>query len=102
MGKFKEGDLYCTVTVGGKKFEIYYGYYEEYERKSLYNDPVPVYPDLFDNPEYGDDGTPIVTEMQVACEHYSGRKSDDRCGLCQHFKKAENLFGLCECESRKK
>ena len=102
MAANKEGDLYGVLTIFGKKFEIYYGYYEEYERNSPYNEPVPVYPDLAKNPEYCDDGYPIVTEMQVVCENYFGKDGEDRCGRCRHFKKAEKLFGKCKCEKRKK
>lgn len=101
MQKAKEGDLYGVVNVYGKTFEIYYGYYEEYERNSKYNDPVPIYPDLIKDPQYDEGGHPIVTEMQVVCEHYDGADRDDSCGRCRHFQKGERLFGLCGCESRK-
>ncbi len=101
MEKAKEGDLYGSFDVYGKSFDIYYGYYEDFERSSKYNDPVPIYPDLAANPEYNSEGYPIVTQMQVVCECYSGRGENDRCGLCRHFEKGEQLFGLCRCESRK-
>lgn len=102
MQNAKEGDLYGIVKVYGKTFEIYYGYYEEYERQSKYNDPVPIYPDLIKDPQYDGQGHPIVTEMQVACSHYLGSKSEDSCGRCQHFQKGERLFGLCRCEQMRK
>ena len=70
MQRAKEGDLYGIFQVFGKTFEIYYGYYEEYERSSPYNDPVPIYPDLLKSPQYDENGSPIVTEMQLSCEHY--------------------------------
>ena len=92
----KEGELYEAVSVFGKTFEIYYGYYEDFERNSIYNDPVPIYPDLIKNPEYGTDGRRIVTEMQIACEDYSGSADDDSCAKCVHFTKGEKLFGLCD------
>ena len=101
MHKAKEGDLYGVVRVFGKTFEIYYGYYEEYDRQSRYNDPVPIYPDLIKNPQYDAKGRPIVTEMQIACEHYRGHEQEDSCGRCLHFQKGERLFGLCRCEQRK-
>ena len=91
----KEGDIFEVVKIYGKTFEIYYGYYEEFERESFYGEPVPVYPDLKTNPEYDSDGTPIVTEMQIACERYSGSSNEDSCGKCTHFKKGDKLFGLC-------
>ncbi|MBE6697948.1 MAG: hypothetical protein E7581_05440 [Ruminococcaceae bacterium] len=102
MNKAREGDLYGIVNVYGKIFEIRYGYYEDYERNSKYNDPVPVYPDLYKSPEYSNEGYPIVTQMQVVCEHYSGNLTEGRCGLCPHFQKGERLFGLCKCSKRQK
>ena len=102
MQKNKEGDLYGKITVYGKTFEIYYGYYEEFERNSIYNDPVPIYPNFKENPEYTDEGYPVVTEMQAACEHYSGSDHEDSCGQCKSFKKGDRLFGLCESAKRRK
>ena len=98
----KEGDLYGRIDAFGKVFEIYYGYYEEFERDSKYNDPVPVYPDLAAKPEYSGEGFPIVTQMQVACESYKGKNGEDQCGMCEHFQKGDKLFGLCRCEARRK
>ena len=83
------------VSVYGKSFEIYYGYYAEFERNSIYNEPVPIYPDLKADPKYDNDGNRIVTEMQVACERYSGSPHEDSCGVCVHFKKGKKLFGIC-------
>ena len=100
MNKASEGDLYGIVNVCDKVFEIRYGYYEDYERNSKYNEPVPVYPDLYKNPEYSNDGYPIVTQMQQVCEMYHGSRSDGRCGLCPYFQKEERLFGLCKCSAR--
>lgn len=102
MDKKKEGDLYGAVDVYGKRFVIYYGYYEEFERNSIYNNPVPIYPDLAKDPEYDSEGCPIVTQMQVACESYKGKNGEDQCGMCEHFQKGDNLFGLCRCEARRK
>ena len=102
MQKPREGDLYGVVSVYGKTFEIYYGYYEEFERQSKYNDPVPIYPNLIQGPQYDGGGRRIVTEMQVACSHYRGSEAEDRCGRCQHFQKGEWLFGLCRCEQMRK
>lgn len=102
MNKAREGDLYGIVDVCGKVFEIRYGYYEDYERNSKYNDPVPVYPDLYKSPAYSKEGFPIVTQMQQVCEMYHGNSADGRCGLCPHFHKEARLFGLCKCSSRRK
>ena len=35
----KERDLYKVITIYGKTFELYYGYYEEKDRYSKYNEP---------------------------------------------------------------
>jgi hypothetical protein len=102
MAKHKEGDLYATIDVYRKRFVIYYGYYEDFERNSIYNDPVPIYPDLAKNPEYDSEGHPIVTQMQVACDHYKGKADDGQCGLCTHFEKGKMLFGLCKCPKLKR
>ena len=102
MDKKKEGDLYGAVDIYGKRFVIYYGYYEEFERNSIYNDPVPIYPDLAKDPEYDSEGCPIVTQMQAACRYYSGSEEDDRCGACAHFENGKMLFGLCKCHELKK
>ena len=96
----REGDLYKTVTVAGKTFELYYGYYEEFERE--YNDPMPLYPDLVQKPEYTCEGHPIVTGMQDICTHYCGSDSGDSCSSCLHFQNCEELFGICTCLKRRK
>lgn len=96
----REGDLYKKITVAGKTFELYYGYYEEFERE--YNEPMPLYPDFLRQPHYTDDGEPIVTGMQDACAYYIGKESGDSCASCRHFKSCEELFGICYCPSNKK
>ncbi len=100
--KHLEGDLFRTVEVHGKIFNIYYGYYEESDRHSRYNDPVPVYPDLDRNPQHDGEGHRIVTRMQVACPYYSGKSSEDSCEHCPYFKHGGDLFGICLCEHNKK
>ena len=102
MHRKKEGELYKLVEIFGKAFEIYYGYYADYEKASEWGEPGPIYPDLKENPEYSATGYPIVTEMQIACENYSGRESEDSCGHCRLFEKGEELFGLCKCERLRK
>ena len=103
MVKPKEGDLFARACVFGRTVEIYYGSYEDFERNSIYNDPVPIYPDLKLCPVFTDGGERIVTEMQLACEKYSGRPDEDRCGRCSNFRRGELLFGLCTaCENNEK
>lgn len=92
----KEGDLYKRITVGGRIFELYYGYYEEFER--THGDPMPIYPDLLADPAYTDSGAPIVTEMQDMCEDGTLRVRDLQdmcCGNCTYFSSSDDLFGVC-------
>ncbi|MBE6712702.1 MAG: hypothetical protein E7580_04170 [Ruminococcaceae bacterium] len=99
----KEGDLYKEVTIGGKTFRLFYGYYEEFEREGQYNDPMPIYPDLQEEPIFTDDGEPIITAIQDVCEHYSGKPNaiGDGCIDCLFFEQCEELFGICKNKSRK-
>lgn len=102
MNKIRDGDLYKVVTVYGKTFELYYGYYDEREREARYNEPIPIYPSFYDTPVYTLDGLPFATEMQDTCEHYVGRDDGDSCLFCQHFIRGEEMIGVCDCTDRKK
>lgn len=101
----KEGDLYKVVTTFGKTFELRYGYYEECDRQSSLCEPIVIYPDFTKGPVYTDEGTPFVTMMQDACENYEGstkRTVDTSCAECNCFKRGEEYFGICLCESNRK
>ncbi len=99
----KEGDLYKEVNIGEKKFKIFYGYYEDFERESPFNDPMPIYPDFIKEPHYTAEGKPIVTAMQNVCEFYSGKNDEDcSCSDCVFFQTSEELFGLCSCPQNKR
>ena len=99
----KEGDLYKVITAHGKTFEIRYGYYEEIDRYSKYNDPIEIYPNFRKDPVYTDDGTPFATAMQDICKHFSGVKDEDStCYHCSYYKKCEELLGICICPKNKK
>lgn len=99
----KEGQLYKVLTAHGKEFPLYYGYYEEKDRYSKYNDPVEIYPNFIACPVYTDDGIPFVTAMQDICKHFSGKKGEDStCYHCSHYKKCEELLGVCQCTARRK
>lgn len=100
--KIKDGDLYCVLNVSGKRFEIHYGYYEEKDRLGKYNDPIPIYPDFIKNPEYDSHGQPFVTEMQDVCPHFKGKVLVDICCGCEHFKKGDDLIGICTCDKNRK
>lgn len=102
MNKIRDGDLYKIVNVYGRIFELYYGYYDEIERKSPYTDPIPIYPSFIDEPVYTADGYPFATEMQDICSHFLGKEGEDSCFACHHFKKGDELIGICKCEQRLK
>ena len=100
IGAIREGDLYKVLTVEGKRFEIYYGYYDERERYSKYCDPIPIYPDFLKDPEFTEGGSPYVTGMQDTCEYYIGRDQSG-CHGCKYFKSYDDLIGICSCEKRR-
>ena len=97
----KEGELYKEVSVGGNKFKLYYGYYEELDKDSVFNEPIPIYPDLSRESVFTHDGFRIVTAMQDVCGNYNG-KGGDSCDMCLYFEKSAELFGICRCYGNKK
>lgn len=104
-GPPKEGDLYRIVTVFGKAFPLYYGYYEECDRQNPLCEPVLLYPDFRKEPQYTEEGEPFVTEIQDACVHYRGaekRTENSTCVDCGYFRKGEEWIGLCQCEQNRK
>lgn len=99
----KEGDLYRTFSIHGKPFTLYYGFYDEKDREFYRNEPMPIYPDLREYPQYTDDGIPIVTRMQIACRYYKGDLgADNGCFTCKHFEHCEEFFGVCRCHANQK
>ena len=94
----REGELYKTVELYGKRFSLYYGYYEECDRKNPLCEPIPIYPDFLKSPAYTDSGEPFVTAMQDICNGYSGKRqsTDTTCADCEYFKKGEEWFGICQ------
>lgn len=94
-----EGDLYKIVNLGGRTFELRFGYYEEYERESI--SPVPIYPDFIRTPVYSDDGRPFVTQMQELCEYGESRFDDGCCVDCEYFRHGEELIGFCQRAERR-
>ena len=92
----REGDLYKEVTVSGRTFRLLYGYYENFERESPFNEPMPIYPDFIKEPQFTEEGIPIVTAMQNICAFYSEKNDEDSsCADCDFFQSGEELFGLC-------
>ena len=104
----KEGDLYKVITAHGKSFEIRYGYYEEMDRYSKFNEPMEIYPNFIENPAYTDKGVPFATAMQKICEHFKLGKNrtddgeDNLCFNCGYYEKCEELLGICKCRPRQK
>lgn len=91
----KEGDLYKRIVIDDITFEIRYGYYEEMDRYGKYNDPIPIYPNFVENPEYNKEGFPFVTAMQNICPHFEGTDKDLGCYGCKHYLSGEDLIGIC-------
>lgn len=99
----REGDLYKEVTVSDKTFRLVYGYYENFERDIPFNEPMPIYPNLIEEPHYTPEGLSIVTAMQNVCKFYKGKKDEDSsCSDCGFFQISEDLFGLCNCPQNKR
>lgn len=98
----KEGDLYKVVELGGKRFELRYGYYEDCDRNDSKAEPIPIYPDLKKQPLYTDDGYLIVTLMQDVCDCYEGESGDDAdCSQCKQCIHCEELFGICKSDEKR-
>ena len=100
----KEGELFKELSVFGKSFKIYYGYYEDFEREGRYNEPMPIYPDLTKERISTDDGNLIVTAIQEVCDSFSGKKDADVDGCidCQFYAHCDDLFGVCLHPNQKK
>ena len=102
MTRIKEGDLYKTITISNHTFDIRYGYYEEADRYSKFSELIPIFPDLINNPLYTAEKYLIATQMQDGCEHFDGDKNFVICFNCTHYKKMDDLMGVCLCTSNKK
>ena len=99
----KEGDLYKIVSAGGHTFELYYGYYEEYERRG--GEPVIIYPDLKTNPLYSADGYMVVTAVQDTCPHFAPRgevDEDSICSDCMYYRGSKTHIDICTCQRNRK
>lgn len=93
----EEGTLYRIIDLHGCSFPIYYGYYDELDRKNPTVDPMPVYPDFVANPHFSADGYRFVTKMQDACSHYRGEATAEKeCADCVYYCHGEDLLGMCK------
>lgn len=96
-----EGELYKIYHIDGHIFEIFYGYYEEEERKQV--EPLPIFPDFLKQPAYTSKGQPIVTRIQLPCKYYKPPNkefAEDWCGDCTYFEDAEQEIARCTCEKK--
>ena len=100
--KRREGELYREIELHGKRFNIYYGYYDDKERKNPYNEPIPIFPDFIFSPEHTEDGYAFATAIQVTCESFEGEHNEDGCHGCKHYEGGDALIGICRCPKRKK
>jgi hypothetical protein len=92
----KEGDLYKIIELRGSTFEIRYGFYEECDRYSRYAEPMEIYPNFRNEPQYTDDGMPFVTAFQDPCKDFKGPLSENStCEECVHYRPGEELIGIC-------
>lgn len=99
----KEGEHYMTIELGGKTFDIYYGYYSTCDRQNPQVTPMPIYPDFLKEPQYTEKGAPFATMMQDVCEHYDGMDDVDAdCSQCRYFQSGEELLGVCNCPQRRR
>lgn len=99
----REGDLFKRMELHGHIFEIYYGYYEDFERENPMIDPMPIYPDFSKRPKYTKDGFPFVTKMQDGCSHFealSGKIKE--CAECRYYQHGDELLGVCICPGNKR
>lgn len=99
----QEGTLYKILQVQGSVFELYYGYYEERDRQNPAVEPMPIYPDFLNKPQYTGDGYAFVTKMQDACRHYEGKAIHCRdCGECAYYFHGQELLGICTCQANRR
>ena len=101
MQRIREGDLYKIVEIANHRFEIRYGYYDEKDRISKFNEPMPIFPDFLQNPFYDEDGYMLVTKIQDKCQFFESDKDFDTCYKCKYFREVEDMIGICKCQSRK-
>ena len=98
-----EGQLYKVIHVDEHRFELRYGYNEEFEREHCH--PVVVFPDLEKNPLYTQDGYPVVTAVQEPCLHYTvpeHQKPEGWCADCVYYPGLHQEVGICRCDARRK
>lgn len=94
----QEGELFKILRLWNCCFPLYYGYYEECDRKNPGVEPMPIYPDFIQNPQYTEDGFPFVTKMQDICSFYLGKAGPCKeCADCHYYFHGDELMGICTC-----
>lgn len=99
----REGDIHEVICVGGHRFTIHYGFYAEEERDTA--EPLPIYPCFITDPHYTQEGHPLVTRIQDACEHYLAGEigeGDGWCADCVHCTGSHEAIGICKSPNRRK
>lgn len=99
----QEGEIYKVVQVGDKTFEIVYGYYSEADRQ--WGEAMPILPDFTKTPIYTNDGEPLITRIQDACEFYEvsdNKEGDGWCADCLHNKSPNDEISVCKCKHNRK
>ena len=92
----KEGELHKVMTVGGRSFELRYGFYTEGDR--LNSEPVILFPNLEQMPVYSEDGWRIVSSVQTPCGAYSPRmpnQKEDWCADCIFYPDVHEEIAVC-------
>lgn len=98
----KEGDIYNVLQIGGHSFIIRYGYYDESERGN--SEPIPIFPCFITEPKHTEEGMPLVTRIQDACEYYSAAEGegDGWCADCIYCPSWKEEIGICQHRARRK
>lgn len=97
-----EGQLYKVIHIDEHRFELRYGYNEDFERASGH--PVVLFPDLGKNPVHTRDGYPVVTAVQEPCRYYTvpeDRLPEQWCADCVYYPGIHQEVGICRCEMRR-
>lgn len=97
-----EGQLYKVIHIDEHRFELRYGYNEDFERASGH--PVVLFPDLGENPVHTRDGYPVVSAVQEPCRYYTvpeDRLPEQWCADCVYYPGIHQEVGICRCEMRR-
>ena len=94
-------NLFRVFQVAGRKFSIYYEYYEQMGKS------YPDYPDFVSCPEYTEEGYAFAHYVQEGCPYGAAKDGSlgipENCGMCSYFRweKLDIPIGVCFNESLK-